>query len=244
METNDKKLEMLIKNITSEVVSAVMFKPGGLASVKDFSDADKKLLLILFPELCGNLDEYIISIKSRHPEYELVIGIPGKMDLPGIEYTKEVIDINDVSSRQKLSMMVQRFDAVYLVNPEISQLKAINDGDDKGYTEKLVICRLLHGKDICIILDYDIMCIPQGGLTKKVKELFESLKGMGVSISLLRDCIEKENNKSVSRGKTLITEKDIEDMYSSGIRTVAAGKESIITPLARDKANELKIKII
>lgn len=243
MESKYNELELMIKNITSEVVGAVLNQSDGQAPLRDLAAVKNKLLFVLIPELAGDLQKFIECINERYSGYELVFGTRGNIDLQGLKQVKETINIDDEPSRQRLNRMINKFDAACLILPEIMVLKAIAEGDDRDFTEKLIIYLVLHGKDTGIILDYDIESLPSSSLTRRLKELLVSIKSMGIFVSLLCSSHDEENIVTVQKGKRLITEKDVEEMFRNGINTLNIGNECIITPMAKDKANELKMKV-
>ena len=49
--------------------------------------------------------------------------------------------------------------------------------------------------------------------------------------------------QSAEKKVSLITEVEVIDAYNAGRKTISSENDAIITPLARDKANELKINI-
>lgn len=243
MEPKYNELELMIKNITAEVVGNVLNQQDGQALLKNLPGDKDKLLLVLMPELIGETQKFIAYINERYSGYKLVVGVHGDIDFIDLKRVREKINIDDEASRQKLYSRVDKFDALCLVLPEISVLKAIAEGDDRGIAEKLAIYSLLHGKDTGIILDYDAERLPTSSLSRRMKELLGLIKSMGVSINLLSDIRAEENIAAVQKGKRLITEKDIEEMFRKGVNVLDAGSDCIITPMARDKANELKMKV-
>lgn len=48
----------------------------------------------------------------------------------------------------------------------------------------------------------------------------------------------------VKKGNELVVERDVEDLYASGVREVQCMKGCIVTPLAKDKARELGISLV
>jgi len=83
----------------------------------------------------------------------------------------------------------------------------------------------------------------------ELKDLIKSITREVITILLDMNMLtvkaEPNEYKTVLKNKNeLIVEKDVEDLYSSGIREIQCVKGCIITPLAKDRARELGISII
>ena len=237
------ELELLIKKVTTQVISDMMLQTVGHATVKDIHVPKSKQMLVLIPDFVVDLHEFIKYLADKYKEYELVVGASGRIDESDLKQIKEIINLNEEASREKLTKMANKFDATYFVLPGIKQIESIVNGDDTGFIEKLIIYLVLHGKNAGIILDYNVRSMPSNSLTEKLGQLLDSIKSMGISIDLLEEQPVEECIVCNENGKRLITEKDIDVMCRNGINTIHIGRECIITPLARDRASELGLKI-
>lgn len=244
MERDLADLKTLIRNITSEVVGNMMRQPGGAEELGELCTSQNKSMLVLVPEFAADLGEFMNYLGKSYPEHEFVLGAEGTVEVSSLGKVCEAVDINEGPSRKKLYGMINRFDGVILISPGVMQLKAITEGDDSGFMERIMINQALHGRQAAVLLDYSVKDMASNSLTKRIKELVESVKNTGISVNIINEQIHQEKKSSIEKGKRLITEKDIEDMFKKGTKTIQIGQDCIITPMARDKANELKIEVI
>lgn len=245
MESNSTELELLVKRITAQVVDKLMkSQQDSLSKILDVHMPESKYMLVLIPEFIVDLQAYVDYLDERYPNYERVYGISGSFNIPDLKQASEIINISDESSRQKLLGMMNKFDAAFVLSPGIMQLKAIADGDDTGFIEKIIMYHILHSRHAGVIIDYDVRSMPSNILADKLGKLLGSLKSMGLSVETAGGQPVQDVTKVSKKGRRLIAEKDIDEMHRNGIKTINAGSESIITPLAKDRASELNMLII
>jgi hypothetical protein len=129
-------------------------------------------------------------------------------------------------------------DDVVLLAPGINQLENIAYGREGGKAEEVLLRSILWGKRAHVLLDFTPPRFKRGTFYEKIGDALDALADMGVSI-FTYSCIKPAKAGMLS----LVTENDVVKAYESGKYKIGCERGAIITPSARDKANELKIQI-
>lgn len=82
--------------------------------------------------------------------------------------------------------------------------------------------------------DYDYIIIPKNKFNELIKYDFKQTKHDDAKLE----------NKNLSIDKKVITERDIQNLYRSGINTIYIRHESVLTPLAMDYINDNNLKVV
>ncbi|MFL0248702.1 hypothetical protein [Candidatus Clostridium stratigraminis] len=236
------ELEELIKKTTAEVVNRALKSQA--VSFKDLSMPKLKQLLLIIPANVINLEESVKQIENKYCDSEFSIASYKKTDAIKFSNAKEIYDLNGESSRDKLANNINKYEEIIVLSPELTQMRALTQGDDSGFIENLLIYSLLHKKKTVFLFDYDMKAVPYNSLGKKIKDLLGSISEMGVLIEDLLQDTEKKSDAVTVSSKQLITEEQVEDFYKNGRREILCEKGCIITPLARDAAREMGVNFI
>jgi hypothetical protein len=237
------ELEALIKKTTAEVVNRTI-KQSQKVSVQELSMPKLKQLLLIIPANVINLNVAIKQIEKRYSDYEICIASYKRTDAIKFQFAKEIYDLNDESYRDKLANNINKYEEIIVLSPELTQMRALTQGDDSGFIENLLIYSLLDKKKTVFLFEYDVKAVPYNSLGKKIKDLLGSISEMGVLIESLRQEKEKKSDAVTISSKQLITEDQVVDFYKSGRREILCEKGCIITPLARDAAREMGVNFI
>jgi len=127
---------------------------------------------------------------------------------------------------------------IVLIAPPIWLLEKIAKGDDNGPVEQLMLRTILWGKKVHILLDFDIPRFRRNTLFEKLADITAALTDMSVGI-IQYCCVAGVKNEALS----LVTEQEVLAAYKQKDKRIICASDAIITPAARDKAEELKIKI-
>jgi hypothetical protein len=249
------ELEELIKKTTAEVVNRALKSQA--VSFKDLSMPMLKQLLLIIPANVINLNVAIRQIEKRYSDYEIYIASYKRTDTIKFQFAKEIYDLNDEPQRDKLANNINKYEEIIVLSPELTQMRALIEGDDSGFIENLLIYSLLHKKKTVFLFNYDMKAVPYNSFGKKIKDLLASISEMGVLIESLRhDEVKKSDVESLRtdrekksdavtvQSKQLITEDQVVDFYKSGRKEILCEKGCIITPLARDAAYEMGVNFI
>lgn len=243
MDVYKKEVELLIKKITSEVVNKMITETMENNGEIDGIVFENKKILALVPDFTVDLVSYLRFLKDKHEGYEIVIGAYSSIDDKIKSEVNEIVNLNEKSSKEKISSMRSEFEYTYLISPSISMLEAITEGNDKEYFEMLILYNILHEKNTGIIIDYDIRNLKPTQLTRKIEKLLSQISEMKISIDLLCEAKFPQNSCNIKKEKQLITEEDVNELHSKGIRVIQNSGNYIITPLAKDRINELGLSL-
>lgn len=231
MDLKPLELEALIRKITKDALDKVMIKPEEPEAIEEAPVDPGKRLLVLIPGLTSQLQASLKHIERSFPDYR-----------PALEYF-EGMDTAEDECRRRIIKNIDDFDAVVCISPGIKQMEAIARCDDTGFLERLVLFFILHSKPASLLLDFDVGMIRSNTFSKRLNSLMESIREMGVTVDTCRlNTSGTETGASIER--ELVTEKSVQGLWKSGVREISCGKGCIITPLARDKANELGMNIV
>jgi hypothetical protein len=231
MDLKPLELEALIRKIAKDAVDKVLIKPEG-PEVKAEEPVDcGRRLLVLVPGLTAQLQASLKHIERSLPDYR-----------PTVEFF-EGLDTAEDACRKRIIKNIDNFDAVVCISPGIKQMEAIARCDDTGFLERLVLFFILHSKPASLLLDFDVRMIRSNTFSKRMSSLMESIREMGITVDMCRSNTGgTETCASVE--KSLVTEKSLQDLWNTGVREISCGRGCVITPLARDKANELGMNIV
>lgn len=140
--------------------------------------------------------------------------------------------------QQRLLSTLKFYEHIVLAMPSLKLLNRIANGEDSGFTEQLVLRAILLEKKVTVVLDYQPPKFKRGTFFESVVSSITALKDMGVEIVSLVPTL-----KPADSACELVTEDRIQQAYWYGDRSIQCAKGAIVTPLAKDKANELGVTI-
>ena len=146
--------------------------------------------------------------------------------------------VYDAEGQNQLVQVAAEKGRIVLVTPKISLLERIAQGDDGGIVEYIVLRALLWGRRISLLLDFEKPRFKRNTFFEKIGEILDSLTVMGIETTAYSCSHEKERIQH-----TLVTEREILDASSRGETALLLCPGAIVTPLAREKASELHIRL-
>lgn len=156
----------------------------------------------------------------------------------GLDPSFDTIPAVKADARQHLLSMQKFYEHVVLAMPSLQLLGRIANGEDAGAVEQLVLRSILLGQKVSVVLDYAPPKFRRGTFFESVVGSVTALRDMGVEIVSLAPRL-----KPAEAGLELVTEREVLEAYQYGDRSVPCAKGALVTPLARDKANELGVTI-
>jgi hypothetical protein len=142
------------------------------------------------------------------------------------------------AQQQRLLSSLKFYQHVVLAMPSLQLLNRIANGEDSAFTEQIMLRAILQEKKVTVVLDYRPPKFRRGTFFESVVSSITTLKDMGVEIVSLVSTL-----KQTDSGCELVTEDEIMQAYLYGDRSIRCAKGAIVTPLAKDKANELGVVI-
>lgn len=245
MELKSSQIEDIINRITREVIKKLEAVNLAECCKNRNTAGNGNSILVLIPQTATNVHEIVNYISNRNPDNWLTIAACDACEESKGNIGKDinVVNIQCDSERQKILQNLNKYERIYCASPGIRLLGDINRGEDNGVVEGVIIKSILLKKAISFVLDYDIQGFSTNSILRKAGRLIEEIKAQGIEVETVFD--RKEDKKpQLSKGKDLITENDVQTLWNNGIKQLNCSKGCIITPLARDKANELGLKFL
>ena len=150
----------------------------------------------------------------------------------------ERIDATTREAQQPLLASLKFYNRVVLAMPTLQLLGRIANGEDAGFAEQLMLRAILLEKKVTVVLDYTPPKFKRGTFFESLVGSITALQDMGVEIVSLTPKL-----KPADSGCELVTEDEVMQAFAYGDRSIHCAKGAIVTPLARDKANELGVTI-
>ena len=221
-------LEALISKIVEEVVKTIQYQDE-----KDENVSGTVALFTSFVPSKKTCGEYLKKHFGTGIQCALFNGV--EFSAPGC-FTFEVKDEHDEA---ELFQFISGAADIVLVTPKLTQLYKLAEGNDEGYIEQAFLRPLLWGRRVTLLLDFETPKFKRSTFFAKVVDAIDVLTGMGVRVLAYRPAQEFGE---VIRA-ALVTENEVKEAAENGSMRVLCEKDAIITPLARDKANELGVSI-
>ena len=163
-------------------------------------------------------------------------------DLSGANTEFGDVYVNKAVNEDDLKALMERLvvaRTVVLIAPSVSTLKNIAQGNDSDFVENAMLKAILWQRDVRIVLDFKPPKFRRGSFFENIVLSIDALTSMGVKVSMYQVAIDKSNFNKLS----LVTEVEVIQAHKAGEYKIVCERGAIITPLARDKARELKINI-
>jgi len=217
--------EKLVNLITANVLRKI--------DVKVASKIEGKSCLILLPNRCLGIQDYLSYISKTYSGYNIYLGIEDNCS--NIDYIEEDINLNlvkyDLENIEFINLLDQ-VEIMIVLGLKINQMKAIIETDDSDCVNHIIFSRLMTNKLV------NIMINPNDLLLIQIAEMITNLRKLGIQVTNIR-----QDKISLHDKVDLITESHVINMKRNGIQTLLLDKNQLITPLAKDKLYEFKIKM-
>ena len=225
---SEKDIALLVEKIKSEVSKAVIEK-------NQVAEGEVYGTVILVPSFVPSSIKAFEFIKDNFGEDAEIVTFNGvKLNSQGFN-TREV---NTADEKNRLMERLVLAKKTVLLTPSVGMLKSIGQGNDEGFVEGAILRSILWGRDVQVILDFEPPKFRRGSFFENIVLSIDALTSMGIKVSMY-----KVAGESVEKRMALVTEVEIIDAFKSGKKSILSDNNAIITPLARDKARELKINI-
>lgn len=222
-----REISELIKKITLEELEKASNKNGQIKELKK--------ALILIPRVLFSYNKFYTYLQDTYKDYKLDIVSCnvkerfGKYSDSNINY----IDILDIKQNSTLFDSIEDYEKIGLPISDLTVIDDILEIKDNTLSQ-LVNFLIMQEKTIEAIWSYK-------NNSKRMKEIRNSQKKLEV-LGINSTNINKPTEKAVKQSH-MITEKDVLAAHSKSKKTIVAMDKQLVTPLAKDKARELKIMI-
>lgn len=222
MEVNN--LDELKKVVTSKILEKLDYNP-------EFK-LNPKSALIIVPNIGLGYNEYIKYILKHYPDYELYLSSNATFVKTYYNKNNLVKHINFDLKDIDFINILDSIQTIFILGLKINQMKAISMTDDLDDINHIIIESAMINKSVNILLNANAL------IFNKILKTVKDIRNIGVNvINIQQNTLSKENIDE------LITESFVLNLRENGLKTLILNNNQIITPLAKDKLRELKIKV-
>lgn len=224
MEVNN--FDKLVKTVTDNILNRIDIKI-------DSKRINDKSCLILIPNIAFGFTDYSEYIMNNYSGYDLYIG--SNEEFSAKQYTNNNNNIYYVKYDFQNQMFLNLLDSVeniIVLGLKVSQMKAIVETDDSEDINSIILGSLMANKSI------NIMINTNGLIFNKIAKTVNEIRNMGINVTNIQ-----QNHVSALENIDLITESYVVKIKENGLKVLVLKKNQLITPLAKDKLREYKIKI-
>lgn len=223
MEINN--LDKLVKIVTNNILDKIDYKPDSITNGKS--------CLILIPNMSFGFRLYLEFIMQKFPSYNLYVGSNEELSKAHLAEDKKNIQYIqfDLKDKQFLNML-DSVENIIVLGLKINQMKALQKTDDTEDINHIIIGSLMANKSVHIMINANEL------IFNKIEDIVYDIRNMGINLENMHQC-----NLSPVTKVDLISERYVESLKGKGLKVLILDRKQVITPLAKDKLRELKIKI-
>ena len=230
---NENELINLLNQITTEVMRRVQQVQPQDLSVPQAEPAQKSCTVVLVPSLVPFQDKAVKELIAAYGNSLLFVAFGD-----AFQVDRQRVIRADEESRDRILQLVSDSINVVLLAPTLELIGRIADAQDEDFLTYLFVRAQLWGKKVSVFLDFDLPQFRKSRFQESISDKLKALTELGIPLVCYRkEAVQDPNGNS----RMLITEQDVLDAYHAGRRQISCRIDSIITPLARDKANELGV---
>lgn len=230
---NEKELINLLNQITAEVLRRTQSVQPVSIPAPEVHPAQKPCTVVLVPSLVPYQDKAIKELVTSYGASLVFVAFTEHF-----QADRQRVVRADQESRDTILQMLTNAINVVLLAPSLEVIGKIADAQDDDFLTYLFVRAQLWGKKVSVFLDFDLPRFKKSKFQESVSDRLKALTDLGVPLVCYRKEAVADPNGNT---RTLITERDVIDAYNEGKRQIACRIDSIITPLARDKAGELGV---
>lgn len=223
MELNN--LDNLVNSVTKNIFEKLDIKPQFVV--------DDKSCLILVPNSGLRFNDYYRYISKNYPGYNFFLG-------SSVEFSKTNHVVNssklkyinyDLKNREFINLL-DAVNTIVILGLKISQMKLLSEPDDSDDINHIILESIMANKSVNIMINMN------GLIFSKIVKTVKEIRNIGINV------VNIQQSKIASiNSNELITESYVLNLRENGLKSIILNKKQVITPLAKDKLRELKIKI-
>jgi hypothetical protein len=224
---DEAQIRQIVRKITERVLERLMAQGLFLP--------EQNGALVVIPNFLPESALLFAYLKQQFPN-----GVACAVLEPSVQLDSafERIDATTREAQQHVLSSLKFYHRVVLAMPTLQLLGRISNGEDAGFAEQLMLRAILLEKKVSVVLDYTPPKFKRGTFFEGLVGSITALQDMGVEMVSLTPQL-----KPAETGFELVTEQEVLAAYQYGDRFVKCAKGALVTPLARDKANELGVSI-
>ncbi len=219
-----QNLDKLVKVVTDNIFEKLDFKT-------DFKISDKSCL-ILVPNIGLGFKEYLDYIIKNYPNNDLYLGSSEEFSKTYHVNNRNIKFINyDIKNIEFINLL-DTVKTIIVLGLKVNQLKALSETDDTDNINHIILESLMSNKSI------NIMINTNGLMFNKIAKIVYAVRNIGINVTNIQ-----QSNISSLDDVNLVTESYVLNLRDSGLKSLVMSKKQLITPLAKDKLREFKIRI-
>lgn len=224
------------KKDISELIRKITLEELEKNNISSELISNNKKALILIPRVIFSYKKFFAHIQDTYKEYKVDIVSCNVKERFG-EYSDNnvnYIDILDVKQNSVLFDSIEEYGKIGMLISDLTVLDDILEIKDNMLSQ-LVNFLIMQEMTIEAIWCYNKN-------SKRMKEIRNSQKKLEV-LGIQSTNINKPATVKSEKQCKMITEKDVLEAHSQSKKTIVALDKQLVTPLAKDRARELKIMI-
>ncbi len=228
---NEAELKRLISRVALEVLKR---EQASLSKLTQETDMQGKQTVVLIPGLVPFAEDAVCELKKRYSGSMISVTFGQELQTTGIPSVDALL-----VGQNKILEMLSTAEHIVLLAPTIKLISDLAEGKDDLLPEYLFLHALLWGKQTAAWLDFEI---PKRGKIlsgSKIIDHLDTLKNAGVELICYR---KKQEMQTVEKG-LLMTEETVLRAFHAGKKEIILQTGMIVTPLARDAACELGLRL-
>ncbi len=223
MDANN--LDKLVKTVTEKILENM--------DRKTVSQLHKKSCMILIPNISFGFNDFMEYILANYPDYNLYLGSSEEFSkIHANEINKKINFVKYDLEASEFTNLLDTVETIIILGLKINQMKALINTDDQEAINHIIFGRLLANKSVNILINAN------GSILQEISEIVSDIRNMGINVTNIQ-----QNNVSKLARVDLITESYVEKLKEKGLKVLVLDKKQLITPLAKDKLSECKIKV-
>ncbi len=223
MDANN--LDKLVKSVTEKILEKM--------DRKSISQLHKKSCMVLIPNVSFGFNDFMEYILTNYPDYDLYLGSSEEFSkMHANKINKHFHFVTFDLKASEFTNLLDEVEAIIVIGLKINQMKALINTDDQESINHIIFGSLLANKTVNILINAN------GSIFQEISELVSDIRKMGINVTNI-----KQNDISKSVRVDLITESYVEKLKEKGQKILVLDKKQLITPLAKDKLRECKIKV-
>lgn len=228
MSLSDDQIQTIIERAQSVMQATQGEKGAGGVPVTHAAT------LVLAPGFVPAPERAICAIRAKFGEdLQLVLLGDAACAVQGVPCCR----IDWATQKSELVESLVRAETAVLLAPDTALLARMGGGNTEDFSEALVR-RILWGKRVEMLLDFDPPKFKRGTYFAKLSEAIDTLSSMGFGFLTYQPVESCQDGVCA-----LVTERDVVEAKQGGRKTILCAAGAIITPLAVDTAKELQIHI-
>ena len=223
MEINN--LDKLVKVVTENIINKMEYNTEFKVNTKS--------CLILIPNIGFGFNDYFKYIRKEYPKYDFYLGTHEEFsEMHYIENNKNVFFIKlDIKNTEFINLL-NAVETIIVLGLKINQLKALSELDDKEDINHIILGSLMANKPLNIMINSNEL------IFNKISKMVNGIRNIGINVVNIQ-----QSNGAILEKIDLITESYVMSLKENGLKNLILNKKQLITPLAKDRLSEYKIKV-